>query len=106
MNIEKERRKSLLQSKEGEEKVQIRQKVELTAPSSEGKQPTHYASDCCLRKVTTLGELGELVLRRSHHERPERRQGRLGPEKRSAHLDLLFSLLKNKPLSFYVVLLI
>lgn len=29
--------------------------------------------------ITTLGEL---VKRRSHHERPERRQGRLGPEKR------------------------
>ncbi|KAG7220265.1 hypothetical protein INR49_018321 [Caranx melampygus] len=32
--------------------------------------------------VTTLGELGGLVTRRSHHERPERRQGRLGPEER------------------------
>ncbi|KAF3852713.1 hypothetical protein F7725_006068 [Dissostichus mawsoni] len=31
---------------------------------------------------STLGEVGGLETRRSHHERPERHQGRLGPEKR------------------------
>lgn len=35
-----------------------------------------------LPPLTTLGELGVRAPRRSHHERPERRQGRLGPEKR------------------------
>lgn len=55
---------------------------EADSASAEQTVPPPPPPNNCPFTVTTLGELGGLVTRRSHHERPERRQGRLGPEKR------------------------
>lgn len=77
MIVERERRL-------GEDWVQVSWRSEVKRSGGRlnchaNAQPGRHPPDDCSYGIITLGEL---VTRRSHHERPERCEGRLGPEKR------------------------